>query len=612
MADPSLRNPHEDQRPRQAEPARNRQFLGPNSTARRTRSLRAFGLSLALALGLAPPALAQEQLTVFTARKIVTMEPSQPTATAVAVQGGRIVSLGSLDDLAPWLEGRDHRIDRRFEGDILMPGLIDNHLHPLLGALLLPMAFVTPDAWDLPDGRVEAVHGQEAYRARLRALEASTPPGQPLFSWGYHALFHGPISRAELDAISSERPIVVWHRSFHEIYMNSAALEDAGLSPEFVGDHPHVDLEKGHFYETGARLPLAALGPQLFAPGRLRTGMEMLRELAHRGGITTMADMATGLMTGSVEGDRALMAGVLESEDTPFRTLMVPEAGGLSFTLGGPEAALASIEALAETGSPRLSHARRQVKLLADGAFFSQLMQMGPPGYIDGHHGEWLMEPPQLEAAARVFWNAGYTIHVHANGDAGVAATLDVLQTLQDEKPRFDHRFTLHHYGYSTPEQARRLAALGAAVSANPNYLYVLADKYSERGLGPDRASQMSRLGSVVRAGASVSLHSDLTMAPSQPLFLAWIAANRESVSGQVHAPSERLTPLEAIRAVTTEAAYAIRMDDQIGSLRAGKLADFTVVDRDPTAIHASRLRDVEVLATIFEGRVYPIEPRTK
>ena len=558
------------------------------------------------------PARAQEQLTVFTARSIVTLEPSQPLATAVAVQAGRIVSLGSLEDLAPWLEGRETRIDRRFEGSVLIPGLIDNHLHPLLGALLLPMDFVTPDDWDLPDGKVKAVHGQDNYRARLRALEASTPPGQPLFSWGYHALFHGPIGRDALDAISTDRPIVVWHRSFHELYMNSAALADAGITPELVGDHPHVNLAQGHFYETGIGIPLAALGPQLFAPERLRVGLVMLRELVHRGGITTMADMATGLMTGSVQGDMAMMAGVLDSEDTPFRTLLVPEAGGLAVALGGNAAALAAIEALPATGSGRLIHARKQVKLLADGAFFSQLMQMGPPGYIDGHHGEWLMEPPALEAAARAYWNAGYTIHVHANGDAGVGATLDILQTLLEEKPRFDHRFTLHHYGYSTPEQARRLAALGAAVSANPNYLYVLADKYSERGLGPDRASQMSRLGSVVRAGASVSLHSDLTMAPSQPLFLAWIAANRQSASGQVHAPSERLTPLEAIRAVTSEAAYAIRMDDQIGTLRAGKLADFTVVDRDPTAIHASRLRDVEVLATIFEGRVYPIEPRTK
>jgi hypothetical protein len=322
-----------------------------------------------------------------------------------------------------------------------------------------------------------------------------------------------------------------------------------------------------------------------------------------------MADMAAGLMTGSVEGDRAIMAGVLESEDTPFRTLLVPEAGGLSLVVGSNEAALANIEALPETGSPRLMHARKQVKLLADGAFFSQLMRMGPPGYIDGHHGEWLMEPPALEAAARVYWNAGYTIHVHANGDEGVDATLDVLQTLLDEKPRFDHRFTLHHYGYSTPEQARRLAALGAAVSANPNYLYVLADKYGEQGLGPDRASQMSRLGSVVRAGASVSLHSDLTMAPSQPLFLAWVAANRQSVSGKVHAPGERLTVQQAIEAVTREAAFAIQMDDEIGTLRAGKRADFTVVDRDPTAIPASELRDVVIEATIFEGRPYPIEP---
>ena len=569
-------------------------------------------LLLASALAVASLGTASDasEIVVYTAKRIVTMEPSQPFASALAVRDGIILSVGSEESLAPWLEGNAHRVERRFEEAFLLPGLIDNHLHPLMAALLLPMEFITPEDWDLPSGRKAGVEGGDAYMARLRAAEAALPPGAWLDSWGHHPLFHGPITRADLDAVSSERPIVIWHRSFHETVLNTKALELAGITQDMVEGHPHVSWERGHFFETGNTLPLRAMGARLFAPERLGRGLGVLRELVHRGGITTMADMALGLMTGSIEGDTALMLGALSSRDVPFRTWLVAAPATLDdFESGGPAAARAAMEAVSPTGSARVRHLRGHVKLLADGAFFSQLMQMGPPGYIDGHHGEWLMAPSVLEATAREFWNAGYTIHVHANGDAGVGASLDVLAVLQSERPRSDHRFTLHHYGFSTSEQARRLAALGAAVSANPNYLYVLGDRYGQLGLGPDRASQMSRLGAVARAGASVSLHSDLTMAPARPLFLAWVAANRLSMGGVLHAPEERLTPEQALAAVTLEAAFPLGLEDEIGSIRAGKRADFTVVDRDPLAAPVAEWNQLEVLATVFEGRAYPVRP---
>ena len=101
----------------------------------------------------------------------------------------------------------------------------------------------------------------------------------------------------------------------------------------------------------------------------------------------------------------------------------------------------------------------KQVKLLADGAFFALDMRMNPPGYTDGHEGKWLTEPDDLLLLAREFWNRGYQVHVHVNGDEGLDVVLDVLQTLLDEKPRVDHRFTLHHVGYANNDQLRRAAA---------------------------------------------------------------------------------------------------------------------------------------------------------
>ena len=547
-----------------------------------------------------------EPIRVFVAKSIVTMDDTLPRGTAVAVRGGRILSVGDLASLEPWLGG-PHTIDRRFEESVLLPGLIDNHLHPLLAALLLPMVFITPEDWELPEGRVAGVDGRDAYLARLRAAEAALPPGAWLDTWGHHALFHGPITRADLDAVSTERPIVVWQRSFHETVLNSRALEATGLDAADFADHPHVDWANGHFFETGNAVAVRAMNQRLFTPERLTRGLDALRALVHRGGITTMADMGVGMMTGSIERDLAMMA-ALTGPETPFRTVLVAGPGLMSeYATGGAAAAREAIEALPPTGSEKLRHLRGHVKLLADGAFFSQLMQMGPPGYIDGHHGEWLTEPAELEATAREFWNAGYRIHVHANGDAGVGATLEILAKLQDERPRFAHGFTFHHFGFATSEQVRRLATLGAGVSANPNYVHVLAERYARSGLGPERASQMVRLGSLVRAGAPVSLHSDLTMAPARPLFLAQVAATRRSIGGAVHAPTERLTPHQALRAVTLDAAAALGLEEEIGSVRAGKRADFTVVDRDPFEVGVEAWSDVVVEATVFEGVPAPV-----
>jgi predicted amidohydrolase YtcJ len=246
------------------------------------------------------------------------------------------------------------------------------------------------------------------------------------------------------------------------------------------------------------------------------------------------------------------------------------------------------------------------IKLFADGAMFSQAMQIGAPGYIDGHKGEWITQPGPFAEFARSYWNAGYQIHVHTNGDGGAKMVLDTLQTLWDEKPRANHRFTIEHYGYANDGTSRRIAELHAQVSANPFYLYDLGDRYAANGLGTDRAARIAPLGGLVRRNVPVGLHSDFPMAPAEPLFLAWTAASRETMSGKVFAPSERLTLDQAMRAITIDAAYLIGMETALGSIEAGKLADFAVLDKDPYAVGVKGLRGIKVWGTVFEGKAHP------
>lgn len=549
---------------------------------------------------------AQDTLHVFKAKTIVTMDDSLPRAEAVAVADGRVVAVGTVDSMQPWLDAREHVIDDRFADKVLVPGLIDNHLHPQLAAIVLNTEWITPHVWTLPGWQVRHTRGHDEYLGALRrAVGEFGDSSEPFISWGYHETWHGEVGRAELDEISGERPIIIWQRSFHEVIANTAGIEWLGLDPDGPSPHPEIDLERGSFSEQGAvQYAMLPLATYLLTPEKLKTGHDRLREIIHRGGITTIGDMGGGGYPG-FPNEVAAQAKSLGDKNTPFRVILVPAVLN-AHPKNGIASMVDKFDQYAQLSTDKII-VPKQVKLLADGAFFALDMRMNPPGYTDGHEGKWLTEPDDLLLLAREFWNRGYQVHVHVNGDEGLDVVLDVLQTLLDEKPRVDHRFTLHHVGYANNDQLRRAAALGVAISAQPFYLWALSDAYAKDGLGYDRASQMSRIGGMVRAGIPTSLHSDFTMAPAAPLTLAWVAANRITADGNLMVPEERISVEEAMRTITIDAAYALRMEDEIGSIVAGKRADFTILEQDPFDIGAIDLKDIPIWGTIFEGHVYPL-----
>lgn len=545
-------------------------------------------------------------LTVFPARLIRTMNPSLPTATAVVVADGRIVEVGTMESIQPWLDSHDHTVDETFADKVICPGFIDPHLHPSLAAILLPMHFITALEWELPDRSVPATKGAEAYFAELRRFEAEmADPDEPLHTWGYHTLWHGPMHRDLLNAISTTRPIVVWQRSFHEIFVNDAGLTWLGLDEDRLAHHPQVNLEAGRFFESGKLLATSRMTWFLTEDKRFRHGLALTKQAVHAGGHTTIGDLTGGYFDTDNEWDA--MVAMLDTEDTPFRTQMVPVATRGIGGAAGLDGSLALVQQRAKRSTDRLFY-RKHVKLFTDGGFYAQLMQVAEPGYIDGHHGEWMFPPEQFEELARRFWNEGYQIHVHCTGDLGVELALDVLAQLQWERPRFDHRFTIEHFGLSNPEQVRRIKDLGAIVSANVYYVHELGEAYWLGSVGHERASQMARLGTLNRHGVTTALHSDFTMAPARPLTNAWVAVNRLGEDGQqVLGPEERISVDAAMRAITIDAAFVLGMETEIGSIRAGKLADFTILDADPYDTPPEDLANIGIWGTVFEGTLHPL-----
>jgi hypothetical protein len=544
-------------------------------------------------------------VTVYTAASVITMEPALPRAEAVAVADGRIVGVGTVESLQPWVDRYGGRVDRSLAGKVIMPGFIDPHVHPSLPAVLTQFPFIAPDDWTLPTGDFPGATTPEAYLSRLKDLVAQHhDPDVPFITWGYHPLWHGEIYRDELNALFPDEPVMLWHRSFHEVIANDAALKLLGVSRETLGEHDQIDWARGHFFENG----LVRLVPRmgfLFAPERYGQGMRNFIEMMHLGGVTTALDMGIGIF-GDPVGETALIRESAEAMQAPARLILTPIitdflARGVSI----PDA-MAAIDEWRSHNSRRVLFDRR-FKLMMDGAIYSGLAQIGFPGYLDGHHGIWMAPREVTGAWARAFWKAGYQLHAHTNGDTSAAALIDLVRTLQREAPRTDHRTTLEHFAYSNEDQSRQMQALGMVVSANPYYHYILSDIYADKWLGQERAGQMVRLGSLERLGVPFALHSDCPMAPLQPLRLAAAATNRVTINGNATGQRERVSRDAALRAITIDAAWIIGWEDEIGSIRAGKRADFTVLEADPYAVGAQGLADIGIWGTVFEGEPAPI-----
>ncbi len=504
-------------------------------------------------------------------------------------------------------------VNDTFNSKIVLPGLIDQHLHPILGALTLATEVIATEDWVLPGRTFKAANSSEEYIARLKAADsAMNDKNEWLFSWGYHWLWHGKLDRKTLDAVSATRPIAVWQRSCHEFFLNTAAIKALGFTEEGMkgrGDASKMmNWEEGHWWETGLNLILQPILKVFATPERMTFGLKQMVAYLHQNGVTAYMEPGA-LFTPDIW---KLYEQILGSQDTPFYSYFVVDARSqVDSGLGLAESLAATKNQIAMAPQGKVSFFPGQIKLFADGAIISQLMQM-KDGYTDGHHGEWMMTPKNLDQRAQLYWDAGYQLHIHVNGDLGLETVLDVLERRMSETPRANHRSVIVHFATSTKGQIARIARLGAIVSANPYYTVGFADKYGKVGLGPERADAMVRSASVLKHHIPLSFHSDLPMGPSDPLNFVWCAVNRITPSGRVAGPEERIGVEDALRAITIEAAYSWQKEKELGSIAPGKIANFTVLDQDPLAVEPIKLNEIPIWGTVFEGKVFPIPARDK
>jgi predicted amidohydrolase YtcJ len=519
-------------------------------------------------------------------------------AEAVAVLNGKILFVGKKEQAL--LHQSDETVMVDLQGNTMMPGFIEPHLHPSIAAIMLPNEIIAPYDWVLPDETKIGVQGHDNYIDRITtSIEENAQSDNVYFIWGYHQLWHGELSRDILNRIAPDQPVAIIHRSFHEIYLNDAAIAAIGIEKKDFLGNPQVDWKAGHFYEGGWLALVPRMASNLLDLKRYLKGLSIMSQLVVQNGITTIAE--PGFPSANFEAEYALLKVEMDKQP-PYSVYLIPNGTQLYRMKGGNKEALAFTRTLNEKyNTDNIKFLPNQIKLFSDGAIYSQLMQM-QDGYTDGHAGEWMTPPDLLKEQLSLYWDNDYKIHVHSNGDLGIQQVLDFNSADQKRNPRSDHRLTLHHMGYFTDAQAQQVADLGMDASVNPYYLWALADKYSEIGLGKERGENLVRINSLAEKDVPISFHSDFSMAPMEPLTLAWTAVNRVTSQGSKFSQDQRVDVYTALQAITINAARVLNLENEIGSIEVGKTANFVLLDENPLQIDPIMLKDIKVLGTVYRG----------
>jgi predicted amidohydrolase YtcJ len=536
--------------------------------------LRTFAIVLALQ---APPELPAELILVD--GKVATMEAPGEFAEAVAIRGRRIVRVGSNDE-ARKLAGPATEI-LSLGARLVVPGLVDSHVHFLSGSLSLDQLDVSRA--DLPEI-------QKRLAARIESR-----PGEPWVvgrGWSYAAVPGRLPNKSDLDAVSKEKPVFLVAYDGHTAWVNSNALELAGITaatpqPEF-GEivHDETGQPSGLLKEGGAMNLVRSRIPDITREDKRRALLRGLAE-ARRLGLT-------GIQNASGNEEELGLYEELDREGL----LTLRTISALRLTPDLTEADLESYERLRSryaSGNVRTG----TVKAFIDGVVETHTAAMLEP-YADDPslRGETSMPVAELERLVLELDRRHFQIYVHAIGDRGVRVTLDAYDRARRENAPWDRRHRIEHIEVISREDIPRFGASGTLAGMQATHWFPTPQ--SEAGIwatnvGRARLPLAFNWQAIADAGGRLTFGSDWPVATLNPLVGLRNATARKD---------QKLDPFRALRAYTIDAAYASRTENELGSIRAGKLADLTVLSRDVFTIDPAEIHEVEAVLTVFDGRV--------
>ncbi len=509
------------------------------------------------------------------------MDAAHRRAQAVAIVDGRFLAVGSNDEMNALKTSAAKKVD--LSGRTVVPGFIDAHSHPCYAGLR-HLRQIDCDLRSIRD-----------IQSAIRQRAAQTPQGQWVIGFKYDdtkTQEGRPLTRQDLDSASPNHPVRIEHRGGHTSYVNSAALNLAGISEESVDPAGgRFDRDAGTAKLNGrisenANDIFEKLIPSDYSRDDYRQAVKLISSMMARAGVTSVHD-AQGTSEDLRAYQDAHEAGDLSVRiycfiNYPHFDRML--AAGVRTGLGNEWVRVGAI------------------KFTCDGSISERTARLSE-SYVGrpNDHGILVMEEPELYERARKAHQAGWQIGVHANGDVAIDLTLRVYERLQRELPRRDPRFRLEHCTVVNDSLVARIRALAAIPNPFSTYVYYHGEKMRE--YGAERLHHMFAVRSFLDAGIRVTQTSDYPPGPFEPMMALRSMVTRIDSKGNSWGARQRVSVEEALRVGTINGAYASFEEQLKGSIEPGKLADLVVLGRDPLREEPLALIDIPVERTMVGGR---------
>ena len=583
--------------------------------------------------GLASSAVADSKIgggskadTIYHGGPILTMIKDGDRAEALAVKSGRILAVGPMAEVKA-RKGTNTKLVN-LDGKCLMPGFFDPHSHIVMQSVKFSTANLDPkpigEAGSIAD--IQLILREWIDQKKLKS-------GQWVIGWGYDDTGieeQRHPNRDDLDAVSKDHPILLMHISSHLMTGNSKMLDEIGVTTETKdpeggkiqrkpgGSEPNGVLEELAMLLVLKKLPMPT-------PER---AMEMMAEgmrFYAKAGITTAQDCASG------KGTLKLLEAMEKQGRLPIDIIAWPLYKGVDD---------AEFDAIVSDRRKSGRLRRGGIKMTVDGSIQGYTAFLSQPYYVqpadtqptadkcvtdtaehifvstdtpsgsgdnpaepgEAHRGYSNMTQEEIDTWLKRCDGANVQTQVHTNGDAATDMLIKAVKKVRGDKPRPELRTTIIHAQTMREDQLEFSAKHGLTPSFFPIHVYFWGDRHREIFLGPERAARISPSRTALNRNLKITLHHDAPIAGIEMLTVAWSAVNRVTTSGKELGPEHRITPFEALRAITADAAWQNFEEERKGTLEAGKLADMVVLSGDPLAIDPMKIKDIQVLETIKEG----------
>ncbi len=535
------------------------------------------------------------QTTVYFGGDILTMEGDEPTYVESLVQrGGKIAFVGSKEDALAQYGDNAAEVD--LAGHTLLPGFIDGHAHftgfgaQAVGANLLAT----------PDGDVDDIPALIEELKEWYAANGTDKSNGWIFGMGFDDAILAENrfpTKADLDQVSTDVPIVIVHISGHFCVLNSKGLEMSGITAETPDPEGGIirrmagSQEPNGVLEELAAIPVFVSVISPVDPELVTYYFEKAQDMACRFGYTTAQEgraMTNHEQLAAFAEQGKLKIDVVSYIDYSFAQYMDSPWYGKDYTnryrIGGQKLTL--------DGSPQGRTAWRTEPYLI------------PP---DGQSADYAGYPaiPDDEKVKRIIDSAfahDWQLLTHANGDAAIDQLIRGLRPAIEKYGNDDRRNVLIHGQYIRQDQLEELAEMKVIPSLFPMHTFYWGDWHSQI-IGPEKAAFTSPMRAALDLGMTPTSHTDAPVALPNLMMILWTTVNRVTRSGKVLGPDQRISPYEALKAITIWGAYQHFEEDRKGSLSEGKLADMVILDRNPLKVDPMVLKDIQVLETIKEGR---------